>query len=145
MATHPSLGLGKVQLQALSLAAQASARHRDQRHLHVHLPRSGLWPVPRLRLAQVYAAGQTVFSPILGPSPAGVVDVSRETSRLEPSYRSRLRRLTEALNSILDASQLMGYRDRNGQGWPEVIDFLTMYPDARRWYGCLGRSRPLSL
>ena len=28
--------------------------------------------------------------------------------------------------------QLMRYRDENGQRWADVIDFLTMYPDARR-------------
>jgi hypothetical protein len=26
----------------------------------------------------------------------------------------------------------MRYRDENGQGWADLIDFLTMYPDARR-------------
>ena len=26
----------------------------------------------------------------------------------------------------------MRYRDENGQGWADIIDFLTMYPDARR-------------
>jgi hypothetical protein len=30
------------------------------------------------------------------------------------------------------ASRLMRYRDQNGQGWADIIDFLTMYPDARR-------------
>jgi hypothetical protein len=30
------------------------------------------------------------------------------------------------------ASQLMRYRDQNGQGWADIIDLLTMYPDARR-------------
>jgi hypothetical protein len=30
------------------------------------------------------------------------------------------------------AMQLMRYRDQNGQGWADIIDFLTMYPDARR-------------
>jgi len=27
---------------------------------------------------------------------------------------------------------LMRYRDQNGQDWADVIDLLTMYPDARR-------------
>jgi hypothetical protein len=27
---------------------------------------------------------------------------------------------------------LMRYRDENGQRWADVIDFLTIYPDARR-------------
>jgi hypothetical protein len=26
----------------------------------------------------------------------------------------------------------MRYRDQNGQGWADIIDLLTMYPDARR-------------
>jgi hypothetical protein len=26
----------------------------------------------------------------------------------------------------------MRYRDENGQGWPDIIDLLSMYPDARR-------------
>ena len=26
----------------------------------------------------------------------------------------------------------MRYRDRNGQDWADTIDFLTMWPDARR-------------
>jgi len=30
------------------------------------------------------------------------------------------------------ASMLMRYRDQNGQGWADIIDLLTMYPDSRR-------------
>jgi hypothetical protein len=30
------------------------------------------------------------------------------------------------------ASQLMRYRDQNGHDWADIIDFLTMYPEARR-------------
>jgi hypothetical protein len=30
------------------------------------------------------------------------------------------------------SSRLMRYRDRNGQDWADIIDFLTMHPDARR-------------
>ena len=26
----------------------------------------------------------------------------------------------------------MRYRDQNGQGWADIIDLLTMYPDVRR-------------
>jgi hypothetical protein len=26
----------------------------------------------------------------------------------------------------------MRYRDQNGQDWADIIDFLTMYPEARR-------------
>jgi hypothetical protein len=27
---------------------------------------------------------------------------------------------------------LMDYRDQNGQDWADIMDLLTMYPDARR-------------
>jgi hypothetical protein len=30
------------------------------------------------------------------------------------------------------AMQLMRYRGATGQGWIDLIDLLTMYPDARR-------------
>jgi hypothetical protein len=30
------------------------------------------------------------------------------------------------------SSRLMRYRDQNGQDWADIIDFLTMHPDARR-------------
>jgi len=30
------------------------------------------------------------------------------------------------------ASRLMRYRDESGQEWADIIDVLTMYPDARR-------------
>jgi hypothetical protein len=30
------------------------------------------------------------------------------------------------------ASRLMRYRDQNDRDWAEIIDFLTMSPDARR-------------
>jgi hypothetical protein len=30
------------------------------------------------------------------------------------------------------SSRLMGYRDQNGQDWADIIDFLTMHPEARR-------------
>jgi hypothetical protein len=30
------------------------------------------------------------------------------------------------------ASQLLRYRDERGDGWADIIDLLTMYPDTRR-------------
>jgi hypothetical protein len=30
------------------------------------------------------------------------------------------------------SSRLMRYGDENGQRWADIIDMLTMYPDARR-------------
>jgi hypothetical protein len=33
---------------------------------------------------------------------------------------------------VIEALRLMRYRDQNGQDWADIIDFLTMYPEARR-------------
>jgi hypothetical protein len=30
------------------------------------------------------------------------------------------------------SSRLMRHRDKNGQDWADIIDFLTMHPDGRR-------------
>jgi hypothetical protein len=44
--------------------------------------------------------------------------------------------MPDAINSQLfmieHLTTLMRYRDENGQRWADLIDFLTMYPDARR-------------
>jgi len=53
---------------------------------------------------------------------------------LDPKARADLRRVLIRDHADRDgiASMLMRYRDANGQGWADVIDMLTMYPDARR-------------
>jgi hypothetical protein len=53
---------------------------------------------------------------------------------LNPSARDYLRRVLISDQPDRDAiaAQLMRYRDENGQRWADVIDFLTMYPEARR-------------
>jgi len=53
---------------------------------------------------------------------------------LSPSAREHLRTALILDHADRDAiaSALMRYRDENGQRWADVIDFLTMYPDARR-------------
>jgi aminoglycoside/choline kinase family phosphotransferase len=55
-------------------------------------------------------------------------------SQLTPSAREHLRNVLirdfHDRNEI--SSALMRYRDQNGQGWADIIDFLTSYPDARR-------------
>ena len=42
----------------------------------------------------------------------------------------------DGLRFLLDrdaiAAELLRYGDANGDGWAEVIDTITMYPDARR-------------
>jgi hypothetical protein len=52
---------------------------------------------------------------------------------LDPKARDDLRRVLIRDQADRDAisSRLMRYRDQNGQGWADLIDFLTMWPDAR--------------
>jgi hypothetical protein len=53
---------------------------------------------------------------------------------LDPKARDDLRRVLIRDQADRDAisSRLMRYRDENGQRWADLIDFLTMWPDARR-------------
>jgi cytochrome oxidase Cu insertion factor (SCO1/SenC/PrrC family) len=53
---------------------------------------------------------------------------------LSPSARDDLRCILIHNQPDRDAisSRLMRYRDQNGQDWADIIDFLTLYPKARR-------------
>jgi hypothetical protein len=53
---------------------------------------------------------------------------------LSTKTRDDLRRVLIRDQADRDAisSRLMRYRDQNGQDWADIIDFLTMWPDARR-------------
>ena len=53
---------------------------------------------------------------------------------LDPKARDDLRRvlIRDQADSDAISSRLMRYCDENGQDWADVIDVLTMYPDARR-------------
>jgi hypothetical protein len=53
---------------------------------------------------------------------------------LSPSAGDALRRVLIYDQADRDAisSRLMPYQDQTGEDWAGVIDFLTMYPDARR-------------
>jgi hypothetical protein len=53
---------------------------------------------------------------------------------LDPKTRDDLRRVLIRDQADRDAisSHLMRYRDQNGQDWADIIDLLTMYPEARR-------------
>jgi hypothetical protein len=53
---------------------------------------------------------------------------------LTPEARDDLRSVLIRDQADRDAisSRLMRYRDQNGQDWADIIDFLTMHPDARR-------------
>jgi hypothetical protein len=54
---------------------------------------------------------------------------------LDPNARDDLRcvPIRDQADRDAIALRLMRYRDQNGQDWADIIDFLTMYPDARRW------------
>ena len=53
---------------------------------------------------------------------------------LSPTARDHLRSALIRDQADRDAisSRLMRYRDQNGQAWADIIDFLTIWPDARR-------------
>ena len=53
---------------------------------------------------------------------------------LDPKARNDLRRVLIHDPADRDAvsSRLVRYRDERGDDWADIIDFLTMYPDARR-------------
>jgi hypothetical protein len=54
--------------------------------------------------------------------------------QLDPVLRDHLRRVLIRDQADRDAvsSQLLRYRDENGHHWADIIDFLTMNPEARR-------------
>jgi len=53
---------------------------------------------------------------------------------LDPKARDDLRRVLIHDQADRDAiaSQLLRYRDGHGDDWADIIDMLTMYPEARR-------------
>jgi hypothetical protein len=61
-------------------------------------------------------------------------DAPRLLETLDPKAREHLRNVLIRDQADRDAisSRLMRYRDQNGQDWADIIDFLTMCPDARR-------------
>jgi len=61
-------------------------------------------------------------------------DLRSLLSELDPKARDTLRRVLIHDQADRDAiaSRLMRYRDQNGQDWADIIDMLTMYPEARQ-------------
>jgi hypothetical protein len=53
---------------------------------------------------------------------------------LEPDARSQVRRVLIRDQEDRDAiaANLLRFRDEGGEGWADVIDLLTVYPEARR-------------
>ena len=67
-------------------------------------------------------------------SPTGSDGLRDFLQALSPKTRDDLRRVLIRDHADRDAiaSQLLRYRVENGQRWADIIDLLTMYPDARR-------------
>jgi hypothetical protein len=55
-------------------------------------------------------------------------------TQISPKARDALRRTLIRDHADRDAiaKELMRYRDRSGDDWADIIDMLTMYPEARR-------------
>jgi hypothetical protein len=64
-----------------------------------------------------------------------VDDALRATlETVDPAARDTLRRVLIRDQADRDASsyQLMRFRDQTDNSWADIIDMLTMYPEARR-------------
>jgi hypothetical protein len=66
---------------------------------------------------------------------------------LDPKARDDLRRVLIHDQAERDAvsSQLLRYRDERGDDWADIIDMLTMYPDAPRMVRLLGEIEAASI
>jgi len=55
-------------------------------------------------------------------------------STLDPKARDDLRRvlIRDRAHPDAIASRLLRYRDERGDDWADIIDMLTMHPEARR-------------
>jgi hypothetical protein len=64
----------------------------------------------------------------------GDADLRSLLKTLDPQVRDTLRRVLIHDQADRDAisSQLIRYRDYLGDDWADIMDFLTMWPDARR-------------
>jgi hypothetical protein len=63
---------------------------------------------------------------------------------IDPKARDDLRRVLIHDQADRDAiaAQLLRYRDERGDGWADIIDMLTTYPEGRRRVGAAaGRDR----
>jgi hypothetical protein len=83
-------------------------------------------------------AGPFNGPPVPSGYPLSVVPEDAELRRvlemLDPLGRDALRRVLIHDQADRDAvsSQLLRYRDERGDDWADIIDMLTMHPEARR-------------
>jgi len=61
-------------------------------------------------------------------------DIRERLAAFSPKARETLRRVLIHDQADRDAivSRLLRYRDERGDDWADIIDMLTMYPEARR-------------
>jgi hypothetical protein len=80
------------------------------------------------RAAAAYAAIET------RPRISKLYGDLRRSRTTGPSARDYLRKvlIRDHFDRDATSSRLMRYRDRIGQDWADIIDFLTMWPDAGR-------------
>jgi hypothetical protein len=70
----------------------------------------------------------------LAPLIVDDADVRAVLETLDPKARDDLLRVLihDQVDRDAIASQLLRYRDGRGYDWADIIDMLTMWPDARR-------------
>jgi cytochrome oxidase Cu insertion factor (SCO1/SenC/PrrC family) len=78
--------------------------------------------------------GTSLACGLLDGGPTMSDDLRALLQTLDTKVRDDLRRVLIRDQADRDAisSRLMRYRDKNGQDWADIIDFLTMWPDAGR-------------
>jgi hypothetical protein len=105
---------------------------------------SNIVSLQRLPLEDCYhASHRSADSKPLGSPPMND-DLLALLASLDPKARADLRRvlIRDQANRHAIASRLMRYRDQNGQDWADIIDFLTMHPEAPRGCPVAGGDRP---
>jgi hypothetical protein len=65
---------------------------------------------------------------------SGDDDLRKLLATLDPQARNDFRSalIRDQADREAIASQLLRYRDGHGKDWADIIDMLTMYPEARR-------------
>jgi hypothetical protein len=71
-------------------------------------------------------------TPLPRPQPSN--DLCSLLETFDPKTRDTLRRvlIRDQADRGAIASQLLRYRDGHGDDWADIIDMLTMHPEARR-------------
>jgi hypothetical protein len=75
-----------------------------------------------------------ILNALMSDESDGLPDLRKLLETLDPKTRDALRRVLIHDQADRDSvsSQLLRYRDGHGDDWADIIDMLTMHPDARR-------------